>query len=136
MFVVKARRNIVVSSFAINSKSRGVGAVKIYTRAGSYTNHEQSRDGWELVYENDSVIHNRRGVVTELGFLDRKIHIAKDRSQSFFVTSTNGLVYKGGEKEFSVYQSDEGMEIMEGIGTEGEFEGMTYSPRVWSGIIR
>ncbi len=136
MFVVKAKRNIVISSFAINSKSRGIGAVKIYTRAGLYANHEQSRDGWELVYENDSVNHNRRGEVTELGVLDKEIHVAKDRNQSFFVTSTNGLVYKGGAKEFLVYNGDENMEILEGIGTEGEFEGATYSPRVWCGRIR
>ena len=135
MFSIKAKRDISISSLAINSNSRGYGAVKVYTRAGSYTGHEQSSAGWDMVYDNASVKHNRRGQATDLGDLDSIVFVAKGSTQSFFVTSTQGLVYKGGNEEFAVFESDESIEILEGIGTDGDFTGSLFSPRIWGGKI-
>ena len=136
MFAIKLKRDITVSSLVINSKSQGEGAVRIYTRTGSYTGHEKNIAGWDLVYYNPSVNHNRRGHATELGDFYSKVFVAKGSIQSFFVTSTKGLVYKEGVDEFAVCASDRWFDVLEGIGTDGEFSGKTYSPRIWGGKIR
>ena len=136
MFVVRAKRDIAISSFAINPNSRGYGAVKVYTRAGNYTNHEQSSVGWDLIFDNPLVKHKRRGMETDLGDFHKQVIIAGGSFQSFFVTSSKGMVYQMGKQEFAVFESDESMEILEGIGTDGEFEGKIFSPMVWGGKIR
>ena len=136
MFIVKALRDITILSFAINANSRGTGGVKVYTRVGSYSGHEQSSDGWELIYDNPSLAHKRRGEPTELGEFETGISVAGDTIQSFFVTSTMGLVYEEGTAEFAPFASDESLVILEGIGTGDEFSGTLYSPRVWGGWIR
>ena len=136
MFMVKALRDVVISSFAINSMSRGVGEVKVYTRAGSYSGSEHSSVGWELIYDNPSLTHQRRGVPTELGDLDQDLAIAGGAIQSFFVTSTKGLVYKEGTAEFAPFANDDSLVIFEGRGTDENFSYVTYVPRIWGGIIR
>ena len=136
MFIVKALRDITISSIAINSMTRGVGGVKVYTRAGSYSDHEQSRDGWTLIYDNSLVTLQRRGVPTELGNFNKGITIAGGTIQSFFVASTKGLVYKEGTAEFAPFSSDDSLVIFEGRGTDENFSTMAHIPRVWGGIIR
>lgn len=136
MFTVEALRDITVSSFVVNAMSRGEGAVKVYTRNGSYSGHEQSSEGWELIYYNRTVLHNRRGRRTELGDFDNAVFIKSGATQAFFVTSSNGLVYKEGTEESAEFVSDESIVIHEGLGTTGEFSGDPFSPRVFGGIIR
>ena len=127
MFTVEAKRNIVVSSFAINSSSRGEGAVKVYTRTGSYNGHEKSSEGWELIYDN-AVMHAPRGQPTELGEFQKKVMIPEGVSQSFFVSSSQNLVYKSGTQEGKAFASDESLSILEGIGTDVTFTGKVYLP--------
>jgi hypothetical protein len=136
MFQVVALRDISISSLDINAMSRGYGRVKVYTREGSYTRHEQSSQGWTLVYDNPSVNHSRRGLPTELGEFDQVVEVSKGKTQAFFVMSTKGLVYKTGSSEFSPFASNDELEILEGIGTEDEFSGAIHSPRVFSGKIK
>ena len=136
MFSVKALRDISVTSFVLNSMSRGEGRVKVYTRKGSYISHERNNEGWDLIYDNHSVIHNRRGKQTELGNFDNAVYIAEGDTQSFFVSSSKSLVYKAGTAQGAEYVSDESLVIYEGIGTTDEFSGEIYSPRVFGGIIR
>ena len=136
IFTVKALRDISVTSFVINAMSRGQGAVQVYTRNGSYSGHEQNSAGWELVYDNPTVAHNRRGQPTELGDFDNVVSIASGVTQSFFVTSTKSLVYQKGTEEGAPFVSDESMVIYEGVGTTDEFAGVAHSPRVFGGIIR
>ncbi|KAL7552277.1 hypothetical protein ACHAWF_015504 [Thalassiosira exigua] len=136
MFALKALRDISISSLVINAMSRGQGSVKVYIRNGNYSGHEQSNNGWVLIYDNPTLTHDRRGRRTELGNFDNAIYIEGDTTKSFFVTSSNGLVYQEGKKEGEAYASDESLVIYEGIGTTGEFSGTTFSPRVFGGIIR
>lgn len=136
MFTVEAQRNIMITSLAINSSSRGQGEVKVYTRRGGYAGHVQSSEGWELIYHNPAVDHLRRGEATDLGDFDRFVMIPEGTSQSFFVTSTRGLVYKSGFEEGAAFVSDESLTVLEGIGTDATFSSSIYSPRVWSGIVR
>ena len=136
MFSIKALRDISLSSFAVNAMSRGEGRVKVYTRAGSYVGHEQNSEGWELIYDDPAVVHDRRGRQTELGDFDSAIGIASGAIQSFLVTSTKGFVYQAGIEEGAEYVRDDWLVIYEGIGTTDEFSGETFSPRVFGGIIR
>ncbi|KAL3804017.1 hypothetical protein HJC23_006408 [Cyclotella cryptica] len=134
MFSLKAMRDVQISSLAINAMSRGIGAVKVYTRKGSYLGMEEYLHEWELIYDNPSVIHLRRGEPTLLGEFDHKVFIAKGSTNSFYVTSTNGLVYKKGEKEGSIVASDNSLIVYEGIGMLKEFS-TRIAPRVWNDII-
>lgn len=134
MFSLKAMRDVQISSLMINAMSRGIGEVKVYTRKGSYIGMEGFLREWELIYDNPSVIHLRRGERTVLGEFENKVLITKDTTQSFYVTSTNGLVYKKGEKEASVFTSDNSLIVYEGIGTLDEF-GTRIAPRIWNGVI-
>jgi len=136
MFTVEALRDISVSSLVVNAMSRGQGAVKVYTRNGSYSGHEQSSDGWELIYNNPATTHNRRGESTELGDFDDAVFISSGATQSFFVTSSKGLVYEAGTEEGALFENDESMVIYEGVGTTDEFSGAIHSPRVFGGILR
>ena len=136
MFTVEAKRDILIESLAINSNSRGEGEVKVYTRREGYAGHISSSQGWQLIYNNPAVTHGRRGETTELGDFEEGISIPRGTSQSFFVTSTRGLVYKSGDKESSPFTSDESLTILQGIGTDSTFSDTVYSPRVWGGIMR
>ena len=136
MFSVEALRDVSVTSLVINAMSKGRGEVKVYTRNGSYTGHESSEQGWNLIYSNQAVVHKKRGQPTELGDFSKPVMIKSGDIQSFFVHSSNSLVYTAGTKEGDTYVSDDSIVIYEGIGTTGIFSGVTYSPRVWGGIIR
>ena len=136
MFTVEAKRNVLIESLVINSSSKGEGAVKVYTRRGGYAGHTSNPEGWYLVYNNPALIHGRRGQYTELGGFQQNIPIAKGKTQSFFVISTKGLVYKAGKKEGDLFTSNNAIEIYEGIGTTDEISGAIYSPRVFGGIVR
>ena len=136
LFSLKALRDVSVSSFAVNAMSRGEGEVKVYTRSGGYSGHEQSSEGWELVYNNASVTHNRRGKPTELGDFDKAVLVTAGATQSFLIISSKGLVYKAGTEQGAEFVSDEAMIVYEGAGITSEFEGSIYSPRVFGGIVR
>ena len=136
MFSIKALRDLSVSSIVVNAMSRGEGRVKVYTRPGSYSGHELNSDGWELIYNNPTLEHNRRGKQTELGNFDNAVVISSGSTQSFFITSTKGLVYQAGTTEGAEYANDESMVVYEGVGTTDEFAGAIYGPRVFGGIVR
>ena len=136
MFSVEALRDVSITSLVINAMSKGQGAVKVYTRNGSYTGYESNKQGWNLIYSNQEVVHEKRGQPTELREFLNPVTIKSGNIQSFFVHSSNSLVYTAGTKEGDTYTSDDSIVIYEGIGTTGIFSGVTYSPRVWGGIIR
>ena len=137
IFEVVALRDLSVSSLVINAMTQGQGAVKVYSRDGSYSGHEQNSEGWELIYDNPSVTHMKRGQATELGNFETAVLINSGATQSFFVSSSRGLVYRAGTHEGVAFASDESIIVKEGIGTTGEFDGSTtYSPRIFGGIIR
>ena len=136
MFSVEALRDVSISSLVINAMSKGKGEVKVYTRKGSYTGHELNSQGWELIYSNNAVVHKKGGQPTELGDFSIPVTMKSGSIKSFFVHSSKSLVYTAGTREGDPYVSDDSIVIFEGIGTTDEFDGNTYLPRVWSGIVR
>ena len=85
MFVVKALHDLDITSLDINTMFRAMGAVRVYTRAGSYSGHESSNNGWELVYDNPSTQMNGRGRATKLEKFDKVVSISSGQYQSFYV---------------------------------------------------
>jgi len=136
MFSVEALRDVSISSLVINAMSKGRGEVKVYTRKGGYTDHELSSQSWELIYSNQAVVHKKRGQPTEIGDFAKPVLIKSGSIQSFFVHSSKSLVYTAGTQEGVPFASDDSIVLYEGIGTTNEFDGTTYSPRVWGGIVR
>ena len=136
IFTVEALRDVSISSFVINTMRKGEGTVKVFTKGGSYSGYEQNREEWKLIYEDPSVYHKGRGKPTELGDFNNPVPVAGGSTQSFFVTSSKGLVYKAGTEEGKVFASDESLVIYEGIGTTAEFTGDLYRSRVFGGKIR
>ena len=136
MFTVEAKRNVLIESLVINSSSKGEGAVKVYTRRGGYAGHTSNPEGWYLVYNNPALIHGRRGQYTELGGFQQNVFIAEGMSQSFFVTSTRGVVYRAGTEEGALFVTNEDITILQGIGTTSKFSNVVYSPRIWGGVMR
>ena len=136
MFTVKALRDISVTSLVLNSVARGVGAVKVYTRTGSYRGYEQSDEGWKLIYSNSTVTHNRRGQPTAIGEFNSAVSIYNGVTQSFFVTSSIGLAYQAGTEEGALFVNDGSVIIYQGVGTTDEFSGSIHSPRVFGGVLR
>ena len=136
MFSIEALRDVSISSLVVNAMARGVGQVTVYTRNGSYLGHELSSEGWELIYSNQAVVHNKRGVPTELGDFQNAVSIKSGDIQSFLVTSTKGLVYNAGTEEGAPSSSDSSLVIHEGIGTTGDFSGVIHRPRLFGGAVR
>ena len=134
MFTVESTRDIQINSLSINAMTKGMGSVKVYTRNGTYKGHEASRDGWTLIYDS-VVIHASRGKATQLGHFSTPAFVKKHTALSFFVISSNGLVYKEGSIESKPIVSDQVLTVLEGIGTTGEFSMPVFSPRPWGGRI-
>ncbi|KAL9181023.1 hypothetical protein ACHAXT_009828 [Thalassiosira profunda] len=136
VFELKAKRDVSVSSLVINAMARGQGAVKVYTRDGSYSGHVQSSDGWTLIYDNPALVHNRRGQPTELGDFDSAVSVDGGSVRSFFVVSSKNVVYQEGTAEGAPFAEDESLVIFEGIGTADRFGRGTFAPRVFGGRVR
>ena len=136
MFDVRALADdVYVTSFDINSyASNQQGAVKVYTRAGSYVSHEDSDEGWTLIYDQSDVQQKGRGVETELGDFAEAVRIPGGSVQSFYVWAEKRVVYTKGNTIGDVFAKDDNLEFYEGIGIS-HFFGSSYSPRVWNGNI-
>ena len=135
MFVVKALHDLDITSLDINTMFRAMGAVRVYTRTGSYNGHESNSNGWELVYDNPLTQMNGRGRATKLEKFDKVVTLSSGQYQSFYVWAEQKLVYKRGSVEGRPFVSDDNLVIYEGIGLKGHFGEVRYSPRVWSGVI-
>ena len=135
MFVVKALSDVSITSLSINSMTRGVGAVKVYTRKGSYLGRERSEEGWTLIYDDPSTQLSRRGRTTKLDNFEVAMNLSGGDYQSFYVWAEQKLVYKRGKLERLPFASDESLVIFEGIGVKGHFGPIIYTPRVWGGTI-
>ncbi|KAL7533597.1 hypothetical protein ACHAXR_010512 [Thalassiosira sp. AJA248-18] len=125
MFTIQAATSeVIVSSFAIPGKKDGDSDVIVYTRIGDYAGHEEDVGGWEKIY--DKKIAVEKGVITNLGKLDRDVRIPAGSSRSFYVYSKKGMLYeKGANKKGIPFGGDGSIVIESGIGTKKLFEEVT-----------
>lgn len=141
MFSVYSRDDVVITSLAISSMNQGEGAVKVYTRHGSYTGYEQRSDKWKKIYDNPSLTLNGTGQPTQLGEMISDVSLPIGSYQSFYVWAEKKLVYKRGTvgMEHSPSNFDESLVVFEGIAMYSPSiwseTSVIYSPRIWSGTI-
>ena len=109
--------------------------MKVYTQKGTYTGHERSGSGWQLIYDNAATQMKGRGRPTVLDGME-SVFVAGGAYQTFYVWAERKLVYKRGFIEKIPFASDESLIVFEGIGVKDLFGPVVYSPRVWSGSIR
>jgi hypothetical protein len=141
MFDVKAKRDIEITSFDIYTNSAKSETVEVYTRQGSYKDHELSQLGWKLVYSKlvDQLGEN---TPTALGDFDTGVAIPANMVQSFFIWTDNVLRYDDGESnvEGTLVTSDNALELYEGVGITSKFSGKykddVFATRVIKGVIR
>jgi len=141
MFYVEAKRDLSISSFDFLSGSRAAEQpVQVYTRSGKYSGFELNEDGWEIVYDDDSVNLLGGNKPTPVD-LDLRVTIPAETFQSFFIwTPNNRIRYALGTAEGAVYSSNDMLMLYEGLGTSRKFSGSydesISSPRVFRGAIR
>ena len=140
MFSIKAyARDIGISAFKFFSWSTTASLVQIYKRAGKYTGFEFDPSQWELVYEETVQLNSDADLMTELNLMDN-VAISLGSTQSFFIWISNGnMKYEAGTSEGSLLDSDDFIELYEGIGLTSKFTGSSeniYNPRIFTGIVR
>ena len=116
MFVVKALRDVNITSFDFFGAVANTNLVQIYTRNGPYTGHERASDGWDLVFDNSFVDIKGRFDPTFLGSFSTQVHIAAYDFQSFYIYSPSKVMYRGGTTEGALVSSNDDIEFFEGIG--------------------
>jgi hypothetical protein len=143
MFNIIALRDVTVKSFDFFGASSNTDLVQVYTRAGAYQGNELSQSGWQLVYDNGSVVHQGRNSPTSLGDFATSVNISAGSKQSFYIYTPSELMYKAGTSSTSenlVYSKDESMEFYEGVGVGGFFaDGVpskVYRTRIFRGLIK
>ena len=140
MFSVQTLRDVSITSISTFIRYTGLGLVQIYTRPGSYVGFEGSATGWINIFD-DTILQNGNSVLTHVGpFINNaKVTIAKGMVQSFYVYAPNNLVYRGDAvPEGDLAFSDGSLNFYSGIAiASGKFgEGIRYSPRQFSGVLR
>eukprot|EP00804_Cyclotella_cryptica_P016798 CCRYP_001799-RE/>CCRYP_001799-RE protein AED:0.07 eAED:0.07 QI:359/1/1/1/0.92/0.85/14/1113/1072 len=141
MFFVRAKRDIIVTSFDVYGVSTSPSPFQVYTRVDSWEGHEAVQDGWTLIYDNPSLQQKGRYTLTSLGGFSTGVLIPAGAIVSFYLFTPTKLMYDVGS-DLSPYSQNDSLEFYEGIGvTGGLFAGgdstqNTVSPRVFSGIIK
>ncbi|KAL7525734.1 hypothetical protein ACHAWF_001487, partial [Thalassiosira exigua] len=122
VFSVRARRDIVVTSLDVYTKSQRRGElIQVYARRGGYGNYESTEEGWELVYEDDDADLNGRRSPTTLGGLS--VPVPAGAVQSFYVYAPNKIRYIKGNGDAEVARADGTMEVLQGVGLKNKFSG-------------
>eukprot|EP00804_Cyclotella_cryptica_P000220 CCRYP_016193-RA/>CCRYP_016193-RA protein AED:0.08 eAED:0.08 QI:176/1/1/1/0.93/0.81/16/2046/995 len=135
MFSIKALRDVQVTSFGFYRNKASSNFVEVYTRVGSYKGHELNQNGWALIH-SQAVIPQSGNSMSDTGDFNVAVTIPAGTIQSFFIYSTDIVLYSVGSLEGSVFSSDDSLEFYEGAGVTGKFSGQVVPPRVLSGEIR
>jgi len=116
--------------------------VEVWTRPGTYEDHTESMDGWEMI-ALVSVIGQGEGKVTVIPQDEfEPVEISPTQTQSFYVfLKDSDLVYSGNGEGTDVkkaVKSDDALIIYEGLGVRNyplSNRVHTYYPRVFNGNI-
>ena len=138
IFKIQARNNdIEIYGLTVHaSTTDSPQTVKVWERSGDYTGFTSSSNGWISV-QDINVNGQGTGTPTVLPDFDTPIIIPAGSTKSINVFVENGIRYTNGlNEEGSVYTQNGDIIIYEGIGQNAEFDGRTFSPRVWNGIVR
>lgn len=141
MFYVKARRDIIVTSFDVYGVSASTSPFQVYTKADSYQGSETTSSDWNLFYDNPSLSLNGRFTLTSLGDFANGVLIPAGETVSFYLYTPSLLMYAVGT-DSTPYSFNDDLELYEGIGVtgglfaDGEPINIVVDPRVFAGIIK
>ena len=74
--------------------------------------------------------------MSDTGDFSVAITIPAGTVQSFFIYTTDIVLYSVGSLEGSLFSRDDSLEFYEGAGVTGKFSGQVVTPRVLNGQIR
>lgn len=135
MFDVKAKNNVQITSFEIQSQDAGAYInAYVFAKIGSYSSNDNDKDKWTHI-QTARVKSEGEGAWTKLPDLPNAISVSVDRMQSFYVTlDTNRMLCGDGRNEGLLFGSNDDIEVFEGIGKSYLF-GDTHSAQRFSGRI-
>ena len=134
MFDLEVLEDIVIHKFNINCDTAGSGkTVRIHYKAGSYIGFESDPTAWTRIFSSSSVTCEAPGSFTPIVL--GSAEPLSSGNYAFVVYAEDYLDYTDGGTEGAVYTSSTYMNLMEGIGKNGEFEGSIFRPRIWNGGI-
>ncbi|MCC5916441.1 MAG: T9SS type A sorting domain-containing protein [Cryomorphaceae bacterium] len=131
-FVIHNTLNVYGFDMLPSSTSAAAG-FEIYYKVGSYQGSEATAADWTLLetFTNQSVTIDVLHRLT----LTTPLTLTGGLTYSFYLTRTDASVrYTSTSSEYSVYVSNNDMDILEGVGKSYPF-GSTFRPRMWNGRI-
>lgn len=140
MFSIKARRDVVITSFDVYGVFKGTSLFQVYTKTGSWQGQEAAPSNWTLSY-NNTLEQEGRYTLISLGDFANGVLIPAGQVQSFYLYTPTKLIYDVGDGS-SPHSSNDALELYEGAGvTGGLFAGgdalQNVVPlRVFTGTIR
>jgi hypothetical protein len=129
--VVATGDQTVVITGLESSLVAGTHTIQVWSRPGSFVGHETSMSGWFLM--GAAIVESQGpGQPTPLD-IELDIVVPPGSTQALYVHSDLAHSYSMGSAVGVVAASDPYLEIEEG--KAGAFWSMTYSPRVWNGVV-
>ncbi len=113
MFDLMPKRDVAVKSFSFYTDAARTGSVKVYTRAGTYLGSELTSGGWDLIC-NKTVTQNGQNALTSLGDFDAGVRIASGSVQSFYIVTSNFIMYDAGSREGDILSQDNALVLYQG----------------------
>jgi hypothetical protein len=114
MFALKSNCQVTVRSFEFYTYNVMNSAIQVYTRVGNYTGYEFSSAGWAKVYDK-TVTYMGQTTLTTLGDLNNGgVQVSNGTVQSFYIVSTNYIMYEKGTGEGKVVSNDGALALHEG----------------------
>ncbi|KAL7521998.1 hypothetical protein ACHAWX_007140 [Stephanocyclus meneghinianus] len=135
MFSIKPLRDIQVTSFGFYKYTASSNFVEVYTRVGGYKGYELNPIGWALVH-SQAVSPQSSNAMSDTGDFNVGVTIPAGTIQSFYIFSTDTVLYSVGSSEGSLFSSNGSLEFYQGAGVTGKFSGQVVAPRVLRGEIR
>ena len=114
MFALKSSCQVTVRGFEFYTYNVMNSAIQVYTRVGNYTGYEFNSTGWAKVYDQ-TVTYMGQTTLTTLGDLNNGgVQVSKGTVQSFYIVSTNYILYEKGTGEGKVVSNDGALTLHEG----------------------
>jgi M6 family metalloprotease-like protein len=133
MFDVVAKKDLVVTEFAIHSYATTMINVEVWSKLGSFQGSENSSSNWQMI-KSDTVLGKGLGQGTHVRIPNIGMNTREVRAFYITVASGGTLAYTKGQAPGAAYVSNDDIQIMEGIGKAYPF-GATYTNRKWNGIL-
>ncbi|MBL7895628.1 MAG: T9SS type A sorting domain-containing protein [Bacteroidia bacterium] len=134
MFDITALNNIEVNGFDMHLSATGVSTIEVWYRPGTFVGFESSNVGWTQALTT-TVTSAGPGMLTNIPG-SFTVNVPAGQTYAFYVTTNGGpgVSYTNGTAVGNVYASNADLQFKEGNG--GGYFAVTFTPRVFNGVIR